>query len=82
MTSHDLPLNDGQVWLAAMYVALVQLSGGVGSIVPENGPEYAVFIIGILIGSVIWAMVVGARSPVISHARSARLMTRSDPISR
>ena len=53
------PEHHGDVWIAAMYVALVQLSGGVGSIVPENRPEYIVFFIGILIGSVIWAMVVG-----------------------
>jgi len=53
-----------------MYVALVQLSGGVGSIVPENRPEYVVFIIGILIGSVIWAMVVGT---------ICAMMTTGDP---
>ena len=47
------------VWVAATYVALVALSGGVGSIYPENVPEYILFIVGILIGSVIWAMVVG-----------------------
>jgi len=37
----------------------VQLSGGVGSIYPENVPEYLLFIGGILVGSVVWAMVVG-----------------------
>ena len=42
-----------------MYVSLIQLSGGVGSIVPENVTEYVLFIVNILIGSVLWAMVVG-----------------------
>ena len=29
-----------ELWAAALYVALIQLSGGVGSIVPENPTEY------------------------------------------
>ena len=55
----DTPANHAAVWVAAVYVSLIQLSGGVGSIYPENVPEYILFIVGILIGSVIWAMVVG-----------------------
>uniref|UniRef100_A0A7S2CQW0 Ion transport domain-containing protein n=1 Tax=Haptolina brevifila TaxID=156173 RepID=A0A7S2CQW0_9EUKA len=49
----------GSLWVAAIYVSLLQLSGGVGSIVPENLEEYVLFIINILLGSVLWAMVVG-----------------------
>lgn len=33
--------------------------GGVGSIVPTNLPEYIIFLVGIALGSVLWAMVVG-----------------------
>ena len=31
--------DPGQMWVAAMYVSLIQLGGGVGSIVPENVVE-------------------------------------------
>ena len=30
------PAHHGDVWMAGMYVAMLQLGGGVGSIVPEN----------------------------------------------
>jgi hypothetical protein len=55
----ELPEQSSRVWIAGMYVAMIMLSGGVGSIYPENAAEYVLFIAGILIGSVIWAMVVG-----------------------
>lgn len=55
----QLPDQHAHVWLSAVHVAMIMLSGGVGSIYPENGPEYIIFTVGILIGSVIWAMVVG-----------------------
>ena len=54
------------VWVASVYVALVAFSGGVGSIYPENPFEYAFFILGILVGSVIWAMVVGTICAMMS----------------
>lgn len=54
--SPDYP---GELWMAGLYVAMIQLGGGVGSIVPENFIEYCVFFACILIGSVLWAMVVG-----------------------
>jgi len=53
------PTWHGEVWVAALYVAMIQLGGGVGSIVPENFAEYIVFLTGIVLGSVTWAMVVG-----------------------
>ena len=53
------PVWHAEVWIAAMYVALIQLGGGVGSIVPMNWLEYIVFSFGIILGSVTWAMVVG-----------------------
>ena len=49
----------GEVWVTAVYVSLIQLGGGVGSIVPENLAEYILFVINILLGSLAWAMVVG-----------------------
>jgi len=55
----ELPGQSVQVWIAGVYVSMIMLSGGVGSIFPENSAEYLLFIAGILIGSVIWAMVVG-----------------------
>jgi len=53
------PAHHGDVWMAGMYVAMLQLGGGVGSIVPENLGEYIVFFICLLFGSVLWAIVVG-----------------------
>jgi hypothetical protein len=53
------PTWHGEVWVAGLYVAMIQMGGGVGSIVPENLSEYLVFLFGILLGSVTWAMVVG-----------------------
>lgn len=53
------PTWHGEVWVAGLYVAMIQLGGGVGSIVPENFAEYIIFLVGIILGSVTWAMVVG-----------------------
>ena len=53
------PTHHGRVWLAGIYVAMLQLGGGVGSIVPENFGEYVVFFICLLLGSVLWAILVG-----------------------
>ena len=54
----SLPTWHGEVWVAGLYVAMLQLGGGVGSIVPENFGEYVVFLIGIILGSITWAMCV------------------------
>jgi hypothetical protein len=53
------PTYHGELWVAGLYVAMIQLGGGVGSIVPENFAEYFVFFVCIVLGSVLWAMVVG-----------------------
>eukprot|EP00966_Prymnesium_polylepis_P157040 3628856-Prymnesium_polylepis.1 len=45
--------------MAAVYVAMLQMGGGVGSIVPENFAEYVLWTICLLLGSVLWAIVVG-----------------------
>ena len=61
-----MPDKHGEVWVAAVYVALIQLGGGVGSIVPENFPEYVLFLICIFAGSVTWAGVVGTICAVLT----------------
>ena len=53
------PEFHGELWVAGLYVAMIQMGGGVGSIVPQNFPEYLLFFLCIVIGSVLWAMVVG-----------------------
>ena len=45
--------------MAGLYVATLQIGGGVGSIVPENLAEYVLFIFCLISGSVMWAIVVG-----------------------
>lgn len=61
--------SPGQMWVAALYVALIQLGGGVGSIVPENATEYILFLVSIIIGSVTWAMVVGTICGILRPMR-------------
>ena len=36
----------GEVWMAGVYVAMIQLGGGIGSIAPANFAEYIVFTLG------------------------------------
>jgi hypothetical protein len=62
----SMPTWHGEIWVASLYVALIQLGGGVGSIVPQNFPEYLLFFVGILLGSVTWAMVVGTICATLS----------------
>lgn len=52
--------------LLGTQVAMIQLGGGVGSIVPENFVEYLIFFLCIVCGSVLWAMVVGTICAVLS----------------
>jgi len=51
--------NHFHMWMAAVYVAMLQMGGGVGSINPENFAEYVLWTICLLLGSVLWAIVVG-----------------------
>eukprot|EP00966_Prymnesium_polylepis_P228227 5282040-Prymnesium_polylepis.1 len=53
------PANHGQVWVAALYVAMLQVGGGVGTIVPENSAEYLLWFGFLLLGSVLWAIFTG-----------------------
>jgi len=55
----QMPAYHGEVYVAGLVVAMLQMSGGVGSIMPTNLPEYIIFMFGIAIGSVMWALVVG-----------------------
>ena len=47
-------------YFAALYVAMLMVGGGVGSIVPENTTEYVVVAFSLLIGSTVWALIVGS----------------------
>ena len=53
----------GAVYAAALYVAMLQVGGGVGSIVPTNPPEYIFVTFCLLAGSTIWALIVGNPGP-------------------
>ena len=53
----------GAVYAAALYVAMLQVGGGVGSIVPTNPPEYIFVTFCLLAGSTIWALIVGDPNP-------------------
>ena len=61
-----MPVWNGELYQAALYVAMIQLGGGVGSIVPMNFAEYVLFFIAIFAGSVLWAMVVGTICATLS----------------
>ena len=71
-----MPSYHGELWIAGLYVAMIQLGGGVGSIVPENLLEYIVFFLCILFGSVAWAGVVGTICAVLTTADPAVLEFR------
>ena len=53
------PSHGFEMWVTGLYVAMVSLGGGIGSIMPENLGEYLVFFLLLLLGSVLWAMVIG-----------------------
>ena len=53
---------------ACQYVAMIMLGGGVGSISPANFGEHLLFLLGIILGSVVWAMVVGTICGMVSTA--------------
>ena len=68
-----MPQYHGELWIAGLYVAMIQLGGGVGSIVPENLLEYIVFFLCILFGSVAWAGVVGTICAVLTNEDPATI---------
>ena len=61
-----MPTYNGELYMAALYVAMIQLGGGIGSIVPMNFLEYIFFFVAIFAGSVLWAMVVGTICATLS----------------
>jgi len=56
----------GAVYAAALYVAMLQVGGGVGSIVPTNPPEYIFVTFCLLAGSTIWALIVGTICGIVA----------------
>ena len=68
-----MPTWHGELWMAALYVAMIQLGGGVGSIVPENFVEYIVFLIGILLGVAIYnGVILDMRFPHVLYKKLMR----------
>ena len=47
---------------------MIMLGGGVGSIAPTNFGEHLLFLLGTILGSVVWAMVVGTICGMVSTA--------------
>jgi len=74
----SMPSYHGELWIAGLYVAMIQLGGGVGSIVPENLPEYILFFLCILFGSVAWAGVVGTICAVLTTSDPATIEFRQN----
>lgn len=58
-TIRPMPEAHAEVWVAGLYAAMMMMGGGVGSIYPTNIIEYVLFLVGIAMGSVLWANVVG-----------------------
>lgn len=73
-----MPIYHGDVYWAALYVAMIQLGGGVGSIVPENLEEYILFWFCIFVGSVTWAAVVGTICAVLTTSQPDKLQFQTD----
>lgn len=71
-----MPTYHGEMWVAGLYVAMIQLGGGVGSIVPENLSEYILFLLCIFVGSVAWAGVVGTICAVLTTSDPATIEFR------
>jgi hypothetical protein len=74
----SMPTHHGEAWIAGLYVAMIQLGGGVGSIVPENLMEYFVYWLCIFLGSLTWAGVVGTICAVLTTSDPATLEFKTD----
>ena len=55
------------VYLTALLVAMLQLVGGVSTVVPSNTYEYTFFVIAILVGAVLFAAVQGVICGVVTN---------------
>ena len=65
-TPDDPRYSVGAVYAAALYVAMLQVGGGVGSIVPTNTLEYIFTTFSLLAGSTIWALIVGTICGIVA----------------
>ena len=65
-TNDDPSIRVGAVYAAALYVAMLQVGGGVGSIVPTNPMEYVCVTFCLLAGSTIWALIVGTICGIVA----------------
>lgn len=58
--------NHWQVYFASLYVAILQVGGGVGSICPSNVTEYIFVTVALLAGSTVWALIVGTICGIVA----------------
>ena len=58
--------NHWQVYFASLYVAMLQVGGGVGSICPANVAEYVFVTLALLAGSTVWALIVGTICGIVA----------------
>lgn len=65
-TNDDPVRRAGAEYAAALYVAMLQVGGGVGSIVPQNLTEYILTTFCLLAGSTIWALIVGTICGIVA----------------
>ena len=59
--SADFEQKPFHVYSAALLVALMQLTGGVATVLPLNETETVVFFIGVMAGAIIFAAIQGVR---------------------
>ena len=55
-----------RLYTLSLYVSVVAMFGGVGSIVPQNFAEYVVYTVMMVFGSFVWAYVIGSFCGILS----------------
>ena len=68
-TADDEPegrISAHRLYFISLYVAVCSMFGSVGSISPRNYPEYVVITIMMVIGSMVWAWVIGSLCGILA----------------
>ena len=55
-----------RLYFVSMYVSVLAMFGGVGSITPQNFMEYSVLTAMLLFGSMVWAWVIGSLCGILA----------------
>jgi len=55
-----------RLYAVSLYVAVVSMFGGVGSISPQNYPEYVLLTAMMICGSLVWAWVIGSLCGILA----------------